>query len=48
MLTTVRGIGITLASGVAAEIGPPDSQPSVRRLSSYAGIVPRTKQTGGP
>jgi len=48
MLTTVRGIGITLAAGVAAEIGPPDSQPSVRRLGSYAGIVPRTKQTGGP
>jgi transposase len=48
MLTTVRGIGITLASGVAAEIGPPDSQPSVRRLGSYAGIIPRTKQTGGP
>jgi transposase len=48
MLTTVRGIGITLAAGVAAEIGPPDSQPSVRRLGSYAGIIPRTKQTGGP
>jgi transposase len=48
MLTTIRGIGITLAAGSAAEIGPPDSQPSVRRLGSYAGIVPRTKQTGGP
>ena len=48
MLTTVRGTGITLASGVAAEIGPPDSQSSVRRLGSYAGIIPRTKQTGGP
>jgi transposase len=48
MLTTVRGIGITLAAGTSAEIGPPDSQPSTRRLDSYAGIVPRTKQTGGP
>jgi len=48
MLTTICGIGITLAAGSAAEIGPPDSQPSVRRLGSYAGIVPRTKQTGGP
>jgi transposase len=48
MLTTVRGIGITLAAGVAAEIGPPESQTSTRRLSSYAGIIPRTKQTGGP
>ena len=48
MLTTVRGIGITLAAGASAEIGSPDSQPSVRRLGSYAGIVPRVKQTGGP
>jgi len=48
MLTTIRGTGITLAAGVASEIGPPDSQPSTRRLCSYAGIVPRVKQTGGP
>ena len=48
MLTTIRGIGITLAAGVAAEIGSPETQPSTRRLSSYAGIVPRVKQTGGP
>jgi transposase len=48
MLTTIRGIGITLSAGVAAEIGPPDTQPSVRRLSSYCGIIPRIKQTGGP
>jgi len=48
MLTTIRGTGITLAAGVASEVGPPDSQPSTRRLCSYAGIVPRVKQTGGP
>lgn len=48
MLTTIQGIGITLAAGVAAEIGAPASQPSTRRLSSYAGIIPRVKQTGGP
>lgn len=48
MMTTIRGIGITLAAGVAAEVGPPESQRSTRRLSSYAGIVPRVKQTGGP
>jgi transposase len=48
MLTTIRGIGITLAAGVGAEIGPPESQAGTRRLCSYAGIVPRTKQTGGP
>jgi transposase len=48
MLTTINGIGITLAAGTGAEIGPPARQVSVRRLSSYAGIVPRVKQTGGP
>jgi len=48
MMTTIKGIGITLAAGVAAEIGTPNSQPSTRRLCSYAGIIPRTKQTGGP
>lgn len=48
MLTSVQGIGITLAAGVSSEIGPPETQPSLRRLCSYAGIVPRTKQTGGP
>ncbi len=48
MLTTIRGIGITLASGVSAEIGPVESQRSTRQLSSYAGIIPRVKQTGGP
>lgn len=48
MLTTIQGIGITLSAGVAAEIGAPESQPSTRRLSSYAGIIPRIKQTGGP
>ncbi len=48
MLTTIRGTGIILAAGVAAETGPPETQPSTRRLTSYSGIVPRVKQTGGP
>ena len=48
MLTTIKGIGITLAAGTGSEIGAPATQPSLRRLSSYAGIVPRVKQTGGP
>ena len=48
MLTTIHGIGITLAAATGSEIGPPARQVSVRRLSSYAGIVPRVKQTGGP
>lgn len=48
LLTTIKGTGITLAAGVAAEIGPMAFQPSLRRLTSYAGIVPRVKQSGGP
>lgn len=48
MLTTIKGTGIVLAAGLSSEIGPADSQASTRRLTSYAGIVPRVKQTGGP
>ena len=48
MMTTIKGTGITLAAGVGSEIGHPDKQASVRRLTSYSGIVPRVKQTGGP
>jgi len=47
LLTTIKGTGITLAAGVTAEIGPMAFQNSLRRLTSYAGIVPRVKQTGG-
>ena len=46
-LTSVRGIGIVLAAGVCAEIGDPDRQKTLSQLVSYAGIVPRIKQTGG-
>jgi transposase len=46
-LTTVRGIGIVLAAGVTAEIGDPYRQKPVNNLVSYAGIIPRVKQSGG-
>ena len=46
-LTSIKGIGIILAAGVSAEIGNPDKQKSLSNLVSYAGIVPRIKQTGG-
>jgi len=46
-LTTVRGIGIVLAAGVTAEIGDPHKQRPVNNLVSYAGIIPRVKQSGG-
>ncbi len=46
-LTSIKGIGIILAAGVCAEIGDPDKQKSLNNLVSYAGIIPRVKQTGG-
>jgi transposase len=48
MLTTVPGIGITLAAELYAELGDPARQRCLKRLSSYAGLVARLKQTGGP
>lgn len=48
MITTVPGIGITLASGLYAEIGDPSRQRNMDSLAAYAGIVSRLKQTGGP
>lgn len=47
-LTSVRGIGIVLAAGVTAEIGNPNMQKPLNNLTSYAGIIPRITQTGGP
>ena len=46
-LTSIKGIGIILAAGVAAEIGDPFSQKPANNLVSYAGIVPKVKQSGG-
>jgi len=46
-LISIKGIGIVLASGVTAEIGDPMTQRSTDQLASYAGIVPKVKQTGG-
>jgi hypothetical protein len=48
LLTSISGIGVTLAAGWMAELGPPTQWHAVRRLSAYAGVVPRSKQTGGP
>jgi transposase len=47
-LTSIPGFGITLAAGWTAELGPPNQWRSVRQLCSYSGVVPRSKQTGGP
>jgi transposase len=48
LLTSISGIGVTLAAGWMAELGPPNQWRALRRISAYAGVVPRTKQTGGP
>ena len=48
LLTSIGGIGITLAAGWMAELGPPQQWRALRRMCSYAGVVSKTKQTGGP
>lgn len=47
-LTSIPGFGITLAAGWTAELGPPSRWRAVRQLCSYSGVVPKSKQTGGP
>ncbi len=47
-LTSITGIGVVLASCIVAELGDPDHWLPLKNQASYAGIVPRTKQTGGP
>jgi len=46
-LTSIKGIGIVLSAGVTAEIGDPFAQKPLNNLVSYAGIIPRVKQSGG-
>jgi hypothetical protein len=48
LLTPIGGMGITLAAGWMAELGPPQQWRAVGRMCSYAGVVSKTKQTGGP
>ena len=48
LLTSIGGIGVTLAAGWMAELGPPQQWRALRRMCSYAGVVSKTKQTGGP
>ena len=48
MLTTMQGMGITNSSSLYAEIGDPARDRALKRLCSYAGLVARLKQSGGP
>jgi len=47
-LTTIPGIGVVLAGHIVAEIGMSGLYGSADRTASYAGIIPRDYQTGGP
>jgi transposase len=46
-LTSIKGVGIVLAAGVSSEIGNPFEQKPLNNLTSYSGIIPRIKQSGG-
>ena len=48
MLTSIQGIGFVLAAGIAGELGDPKQLAPVDSLCAFAGIVPRTLQSGGP
>jgi transposase len=48
LLTSIRGIGFVLAAGVAGELGDPAHLGTTDSLCCYAGIVPKTLQSGGP
>lgn len=48
LLTSIPGIGFVLAAGLAGELGDPSQLRPLDSLCAFAGIVPRTFQTGGP
>jgi transposase len=48
MLTSIPGIGFVLAAGIAGELGDPKRLASLDSLCGYAGIIPKTFQSGGP
>lgn len=47
-VTSIKGVGITLVSSISAETGSLAVVEDCDRLTAYAGIVPKVKQTGGP
>jgi transposase len=48
LLTSIPGIGFTLAAGIAGELGAPERLRPLDSLCAFAGIVPSTYQSGGP
>ena len=47
-ITSIPGIGLTIACGCSGELGNPNQLPKIDNLCSYSGIAPRIYQTGGP
>ena len=47
LFTSITGAGIVTVSAIAGEMGDPLSWPNSDKTASYAGIVPRQKQSGG-
>lgn len=47
LLTTIPGIGLTLAMLISVEIDGIERFPSISKLCSYAGLVPSTHSSGG-
>lgn len=47
LFTTIPGIGVVFAAALAAELGPRLHEQSFGSQCAYAGIVPRTAQSGG-
>jgi transposase len=48
LLTTMPGMGPGLAAGLYAEMADPSRRQPLFRMASYAGLVNRLKQSGGP
>lgn len=48
MLTTIPGIGLRWAPGLYSELGDPLRRRNVHSMAALGGIVPGSKQTGGP
>lgn len=47
LLTTLPGVGPILAIVIALEVGDVERFPRAEKLASYAGTVPRVKESGG-
>ncbi|MDX9979500.1 MAG: transposase [Lentisphaeria bacterium] len=47
VLASIPGMGVALAAHIMAEFGDPERWGTADRMASYAGIVPRQRQTGG-